>query len=41
MRLDMVALVNGACEVDRVVLVTVDTEDLLGTWLDLADIFQP
>ena len=38
MRLDMVPLVDGTGKIDRVVLVPVNTEDLLGSRLDLADI---
>ena len=37
-RLDMVPLVDGTRKVDRIVLIPVDAEDLLGFGLDLPDI---
>jgi len=36
--LDMVALVDGTGEVDRVILIPVDAEDLLGARGDLANV---
>src|SRR4030042_6314599 len=37
MRLDVIALVNGTCKIDGIVLIAMDAEDLLGTRLDLPD----
>src|SRR5208283_3926775 len=38
--LDVVTLVNGTGKIDGVILVAVDTEDLLGPRLDLADVIH-
>ena len=37
-RLNMVAFIDRACEIDRIILITVDAEDLLGARLDLANV---
>ena len=39
-RFDMVALVNGTCQIDRVIFIAVDAEDLLRARLDLADVIH-
>ena len=39
-RLDMVAFVNGTCQIDRVIFIPMDAEDLLRARLDLANIIH-